>query len=213
MSTNQDQQEIWRSMDEYPGYVFSNTGKVYSYKSKRCITGSRSGRGYIYLKFRDYNNKKENPCLNRIIYYLFGDEPELLPYREVDHINRERKDDNNINNLRLATREENLANQGKRQSNNQGNQCSSEYVGVSWNKQSKKWQSEIHIGKKFYLGKYKFVENAGYVYNRIASCFKPPNHWLNTLPGDFELPTQEEDREYKISQAIAKINQYLGIEQ
>ena len=202
-------QEIWRSMDEYPAYVFSNTGKAYSYKSKQFI-GAKSGE-YIRVTLRDGVNEKRGYYLSRIIYYLFGDEPELLPYRQVDHIEREEKTNNNISNLRLASPVENCANKGKHSTHN-GKQCSSEYVGVSWDKESQKWKTSINVGKLINLGKYKHETNSAYVYNRVASCFKPSNFWFNTLPDDFELPNEDENREYKISQKIAKIKDYLGNE-
>jgi hypothetical protein len=205
---NNDQQEEWKTMDEYPYYVFSNTGKVYSYKSNRYIGNDNKGYSQVTLTKSDETHKPH--LISRIIYYLFGDKPELLPYREVDHIDHhERKDDNNINNLRLVTSKQNKANKGKHSTYNK-NQCSSNYIGVNWNKQRQKWFGHIYVGKKFALGVYKSERNCAYVYNRVASTFKSPEHWNNTLGDDFELPIQEENREFKISQAIDKIRHYLN---
>jgi hypothetical protein len=201
------QQEEWRTLEGYPGYSFSNTGKAYSYKSNRYIGGSNSKRyTSVHLVKENKNNKNFN--LSRIIYQLFGENPEMLNEKEVDHINRD-STDNNINNLRLSTRTENEANKGKYSTYGK-KPCSSMFVGVYWQKQKQKWRVSISIGNNFHLGYYKQEHNAGYVYNQVASSFKPPNHWLNSLGNDFELPQQEENREYKISQAIAKINHYLN---
>lgn len=206
---NHNHQEEWKTMDEYPGYTFSNRGRAYSYKSKQYIYGTENIYGYVQVHIKNYVNENIKACLSRIIYYLFGDNPELLPYRQVDHIDHERKDDNSIDNLRLATSEENQANRGKNKTYS-GNITSSDYVGVNWNKSKNKWETRIFFGKRIHLGYYNNERNAAYVYNRVASCFKPPNHWLNTLPGDFELPEDEEKREYKIGKNISKINHYLN---
>ena len=203
------QQEEWRSMDEYPGYVFSNTGKAYSYNSKRYI-GGKTGNDYIGVSLMKSDGTSKRYRLSRIIYLLFGDHPELLPCREVDHIEHERKDDNNIKNLRLVTSKQNNSNKAKMKINQQGNQCSSTYVGVTWIKSRQKWEGKIYVGKHFHLGQFKNERNCAYVYNRVASTFKPPEHWNNSLPDDFELPQQEENREFKISQAIDKIRHYLN---
>lgn len=203
------QEEIWRQTDYYPGYSFSNKGRVYSYKSNQYYVGYKDKDGYIQLDLKSYNNVRKQPLLSRIIYYLFGDEPELLPYRQVDHISRNRTN-NNIENLRLATRKENEANKGKRKKNKLGNKPSCNYVGVNWSKSKQKWESFINVGKQFCLGSYKKVENAAYVYNRVASCFKPPNNWYNTLGNNYNLPEEDENREYIIGQKIAKINHYLA---
>jgi hypothetical protein len=203
------QQEIWKTWNDYPDYVFSNTGKCYSYKSNRYIGSQNKRDGYIRVGLKDNINPKPNQLLlSRIIYYLFGDKPELLPYREVDHENHEEPWNNNINNLRLATRKENLANKGKQKINKHGNQCSSCYIGVSWAKY--RWHSYIDVGKRFGLGNFKYERNAAYVFNCVASTFKPPHHWFNQLGNDFELPDEDENREYIISQTINKINHYLG---
>ena len=205
---NQDQhQEIWRTLNDYPGYTFSNTGKAFSFKSNRSI-GGRSGNGYMCVTLTKPDGDHKTLLLSRIIYKLFGNHPELLDEKEIDHIDRD-PTNNHIINLRLTTSKQNEANKSK-QSTYGKRQCSSQYVGVHWQKQAQKWQAKIYVGKYFGLGLYKSERNAGYVYNRVASTFKSPEHWLNTLPDDFELPTQEENREFKISQTITKINHYLN---
>jgi hypothetical protein len=203
--SNQEQQEEWKTIDRYPGYIFSNKGRAYSYRSNQFI---RSSNGqYIQVGLMDCNNNQKHIYLSRIIYYLLGNE---LPHREVDHINRDEKLNNNIKNLRLATSKENKANKGKMKMNQQGNKPSSDYIGVAYYKRDNKWSANIYVEKKFNLGTYKFLENAAYVYACVASCFKPPNHWNNTLINNFELPDEEENREFVISQKINKITHWLN---
>jgi hypothetical protein len=147
---NNQQQEVWQTMNLYPSYSFSNKGRVYSYRSNpnKYLVGSRRPDGYIQIHIKNYNSKLKQPLLSRIIYELFGDEPELLPYREVDHKNHEDKSNNDINNLRIATRTQNCANKGKRRKQ-KTNLPSSQYIGVSWCKQVNRWQSVIHVKKRF----------------------------------------------------------------
>ncbi|MFA5990454.1 MAG: AP2 domain-containing protein [Sphingomonas sp.] len=73
---------------------------------------------------------------------------------DTDHINHNGLD-NRRENLRVCTRSENLMNRGKLKNNTSG------YKGVSWNKNSKKWQTHIRVnGKKIYLGNFKDKEEA-----------------------------------------------------
>lgn len=84
---------------------------------------------------------------------------------ETDHI-----DLNGLNNtkenLRSSSRSENLRNQGK-----QKNGKSSQYKGVSWNKNDQAYHSRIHVNKKrVFLGTFKANEEklAALAYNEAA---------------------------------------------
>jgi hypothetical protein len=208
MVENKKEQEIWQTTYYYPGYSFSNKGRIYSYKSNRVIKGTKNEDDYIQLDFKDENGNRKCPYVSRIIYFLFGDEPELLPHREVDHINFEDKSNNNINNLRLATDSQNQANQGKRQSY-KGRIPTSSYIGVSYNKPTQKWQARIHVGKNHYLGLYQCEKNAGWVFNQVAKHFKDKDFWYNNLGEDFELPDETENRDQIITSKINRIQNYL----
>ena len=206
------QEEIWKTHDEYPNYVFSSFGRVYSYKKSlrgNLISGWKD-HGYIRIGINDSNNELVKPFLNRIIYEIFGDESEALIHQEVDHIRRDEKTNNNINNLRLADRKENCANKGKIQKNRLGNKPSSSYVGIS-KRQSGNWQTTIIIRKKtFNLGTYKNAKNGAYVYSVVAKQFKPPIHWNNTLPINFQLPNETENRDQVIVNKINEIKNWLN---
>ena len=94
--------------------------------------------------------------------------------------------------------------------NQQGLKCSSSYVGVCWDKMYQRWKVLLYISKKrFRLGKFKHEKNAGWVYNQVAKRFKPPNHWNNTIPDDFELPNETENRDQVITSKINRIQNYL----
>lgn len=80
-----------------------------------------------------------------------GEIPEGM---QIDHINHARND-NRIENLRLATIFDNNQNMSKGRANASG------HVGVSWHKSAQKWCAEIHAnGVKYYLGIYDDINDA-----------------------------------------------------
>lgn len=77
-----------------------------------------------------------------------------LPTTEIDHINRVRND-NRIENLRLATHSQNTRNANIRIDNKTG------VRGVSWHKQSRSWCAYAHDGhKRVSLGYHKTFDAA-----------------------------------------------------
>lgn len=79
--------------------------------------------------------------------------------READHINRDRLD-NRRSNLRIATKKQNGQNQG---CNRRANRTS-KYRGVSYYKQTNRWQAYCRLdGKLNYLGYYMTEEEAAQV--------------------------------------------------
>jgi hypothetical protein len=92
--------------------------------------------------------------MHRLI--MAHDDP-LLRHIQVDHINRNRID-NQRSNLRYATRTQNQANKNK-----QKNNCSG-YKGVSLHQT--KWEARIKYGdKKLYLGRYLHPITAALIYD------------------------------------------------
>jgi hypothetical protein len=80
----------------------------------------------------------------------------------VDHKNRNGLD-NRSSNLRLCTKQQNLANRGKQSNNTSG------YKGVTWNKQRKKWQAQIKVSQQYKsLGIYPTKEQAHSAYKSAA---------------------------------------------
>jgi hypothetical protein len=83
--------------------------------------------------------------------------------RVVDHINKNRLD-NRRENLRIVTMQENARNITKQKRN-----LSSIYIGVSFDKKSKKFRSYIKInGKQIHLGYFNSQESASLAYNKKA---------------------------------------------
>lgn len=107
--------------------------------------------GYAIRNINLGGGKYKSLVMHRVI---FPTEPGF----DVDHINGDRVD-NRKENLRVATRSQNIRNMKKRDG------TSSQYKGVSFNKRSGKWKSYIN-GK--YLGLFDHEEDAAKVYNRHA---------------------------------------------
>jgi len=109
--------------------------------------GSLSSHGYIFVyAFGKYRKA------HSIIWEMHnGPIPEGM---EIDHINNCRSD-NRIENLRLVTHAQNMKKLNKYRSNTSG------VTGVSFHKQSGKWQAIIrHEGKKVFLGLFTTIEQA-----------------------------------------------------
>ena len=87
------------------------------------------------------------------------------PKIEVDHIDGDGLN-NTRNNLRIATRTQNLANQQKREN------TSSKFKGVSLDRRRNKWQSNIRMnGKRKWLGQFNNELDAAKCYNVAAIEF------------------------------------------
>jgi hypothetical protein len=95
--------------------------------------GSLNSSGYRHIKINGKLYKA-----HRIVWALVY-EVDPIGY-EIDHINR-LKDDNRIENLRLATRSENVMNVGVKSNNTSG------HTGINWNKNMRKWEARIVINK------------------------------------------------------------------
>lgn len=101
--------------------------------------------GYLRVGF----NKRQYLVHRVIFLYHHGFLPECL-----DHINGIRSD-NRIENLRPATKYENICNSKFRSDNTSG------VKGVNWNKIKNRWQARIFVNKKVIsLGYYKDLELA-----------------------------------------------------
>lgn len=99
--------ELWKELEDYPGYEVSNTGKVISYKRNvkgTILNGSYDRDGYIRLRMIDKNNKSRYPRIHRLVAKAFLPNPNNLP--QVNHKD-ENKENNCVNNLEWCTIEYN----------------------------------------------------------------------------------------------------------
>lgn len=120
-------------------------------------TGSVDSKGYRRVGIT-VEGKSKLLRVHRIIYFLhYGYLPEML-----DHIDGDRSNDR-IENLRPATLGENSRNRKSAKNS------SSQYLGVSWHKDSQKWTTNIYIdGKLKYLGRFTSEKKAALAYDAAA---------------------------------------------
>ena len=113
--------------------------------------------GYIFRFERDVCGKRRRIWMHHVI----SQTPVGL---ETDHKNRCRFD-NRRDNLRNATHAENCSNRNKRTPA----QCSSKFVGVSWHKQSGKWQAQAGRGvNRKTIGRFDSELDAALAYDLAA---------------------------------------------
>lgn len=119
------------------------------------IAGSQTAKGYLRTSVdgRLYMN-------HVLVWILNYGSP---PRQQLDHINRNKKD-NRLTNLREVDTRENCCN---RSNHNSG------FPGVDFHRKSNLWRSRIRVGKSRYsLGYFKDPELAGIAHSRAARYVK-----------------------------------------
>lgn len=125
------------------------------------IAGSPNSEGYIQVGIDQILYKA-----HRLIFlWHFGFISEI-----IDHIDGN-KQNNKIENLRIATNSENLKNRSKQINNTSG------FKGVSFHKNTNKFQASIKVkDKKIYLGLFVFAKDAHDAYCNAAKKYHG-NFW------------------------------------
>lgn len=155
------QEEIWRDVIGYEGmYQISNIGRVKSfYKKGRILKPRDDNRGYYSV-----NLSKDKIHKNRSIHVLvamafLGHIPcgfKLV----VNHIDGN-KLNNTVDNLEIVTNRQNSSTCFKVNIE----KLTSQYTGVCWHKNKRKWESGIRInGKVTHLGHFEIEEEASMAY-------------------------------------------------
>ena len=102
------------------------------------IVGCPDRHGYLLVRVDGVLHK-----LHRMIWLWMTGE---LPILDIDHVDRDGSN-NSWENLREATKSQNLSNRTKQSNNTSG------FKGVSWNKQNSKWAAKINVeGRQLHLG-------------------------------------------------------------
>jgi len=128
------------------------------------------GRGYNRLHL-SFNGKLKKYAVHRIIAYTYLGLDIENPKQIIDHIDRNKKN-NNVTNLRVVTNQENMFNTNAK--------------GYTWNKRKKKFQAQICVnGKKIHLGYFDKEEDAREAYlnaKQIHHIFFRNPILIETLP-------------------------------
>jgi len=104
------------TIKDFDNYLIYPDGKVYNQKYDRFLKPQLNKDGYYYV-YLSKTNKTYVKCIHRLVAGAFIPNPNGKP--EVDHIDRNRKN-NNIENLRWATHSENQQNTSVRCDNKLG---------------------------------------------------------------------------------------------
>jgi len=148
-----------KDVQGYEGlYAVTDCGQVFSYVSGRYLKPATFKSGYMVVCLRKKNYYQITKYVHRLIAETFLEADDKR--NEVDHIDGD-KTNNNINNLRWASRSENM--QNKRTTK-----------GYYWNKQEGKWYAKITANKKtIYLGFYDTEEDARQAYLNAKKIHHP----------------------------------------
>ncbi len=151
-------EEIWKDIKGYEGdYQVSNLGNVKSLKfnMEKILKQTKHTNGYLKINLTKNNNQKMF-LIHRLLAQVFLglDFDSDLMVNHKNHI----KDDNNVNNLEIVSRRENLSYQKRK--------TTSKYAGVYYDKiRRNKWVSGIVVNKKRkHLGYFETEEQAHQAY-------------------------------------------------
>lgn len=110
------------------------------------------------LEYEGHGEKNRKPKMVYMHRLILG----ACAGEQVDHVDHDGLN-NQRSNLRLCTQSENNANGRKRRG------CSSRYKGVTWRKDTLKWQAQAWWGGvRHSLGSYVSEQDAALAYNRFA---------------------------------------------
>jgi hypothetical protein len=157
-------EEIVREFDWNNIFTYSN-GKIFWKVTPNQNIQKDQLAGYEKINSRGYKSRYvtfrgKHFVEARIIFEMHnGPIPDGL---QVDHIDNNSLN-NDISNFRLASPQEQCINQRIRRDNSSG------FKGVSFHKQSSKWQAQISIdGKRVTLGRFNAPEEAYAIYCSVA---------------------------------------------
>jgi hypothetical protein len=157
-------EEIWKSIEECPGYFVSNYGNIKSYRTKKEVIlkprliGPKENNKYLDIEYNSTKNGKKHYKVHRLVAKYFIPNINNLPV--VNH--KDRNPLNNcVTNLEWVSHQENVCHGTKKLNK------TSVYTGVSWDKQQSKWKAQINInGRNKNLGRFATELDA---YNKKVS--------------------------------------------
>lgn len=102
-------EEVWKTINGFPKYEVSNTGKIISFvkfSSGKILRQSLRGKGYKFVGLVNSENNRKQLNVHRVVIENFKQEKISADY-QCNHINGV-KTDNRIDNLEWVTRSGNM---------------------------------------------------------------------------------------------------------
>lgn len=144
-------EEIWKPIENYENYSVSTFGQVRNDATGKILKGRDNGYGRLGVCLWKNGIGKQFQ-IHRLIALTFIEN--LEGKTEVDHKDND-PSNNNLINLRWATRQENGRNTRILSTNTSG------VKGVGWDKQKQEWRAYIKIdGIYIHLGLFNTIEEA-----------------------------------------------------
>jgi hypothetical protein len=108
-----------KAIRDFARYTINQNTEVYDTLNKRILKQSNDKDGYKFVNLTNEDGNRKHPRVHRLMFeaFILKDEDEMP--KEVDHIDNN-KANNQIANLRGATRQENQRNQQKHKDNKSG---------------------------------------------------------------------------------------------
>ena len=155
--------EEWQKIQGYENYyLISSLGEVKSIKNgkDRILKKSKNTKGYFIVSLCK-NGKTKSFQIHQLVAINFLNHIPNGLNRVINHIDFN-KTNNNISNLEIVTNREN--------SNRKHLKSTSNYTGVSWDKNKNKWQSQIKKeGKTIFLGRFNSELDASIAYQNALN--------------------------------------------
>lgn len=147
-----------KPIDGYERYFVNRDGHVFSDGrdgKMRELAPCRTPSGYLKVWLYKQGRRKMF-YIHRLVTKAFLKNPQNLPCINHKDFN---KANNKVENLEVCTSRYNMI------YNSRFGKHSSKYVGVTWDKNRKKWQAQYQIGKKkIFLGRFDTQEEAHAAY-------------------------------------------------
>ena len=155
--------ETWEKIKGYESdYLISSFGEVKSIKNgKECLLKkSKNTKGYYIISLCKNGKSKTFQIHQLVAIHFLNHVPNGLS-SVVNHIDFN-KNNNNVSNLEIVSNREN--------SNRKHLKSTSKYIGVSWDKNKNKWQSQIKKeGKTIFLGRFNSELDASIAYQNALN--------------------------------------------
>ncbi len=137
--------ETYKKIEGFENYSVSDFGNIRNDTTGRILKPGMTTTGYHMVVLMQ-DKRKSTKKIHRLVARAFLLNPDNKP--QVDHIDNNPLN-NNLINIRWATRSENNQNTTKRSNNTSGTK------GVCWSEKNQKWRAYITInGKQINLGSF-----------------------------------------------------------